>query len=147
MGISHNVNDDEIIALFRKGKSVSDIARKLNTTYETVKYRLVRNGLLVYENGKFIPSKANSISVQDLAETIDLLTKSLRKGPDQDPTLKQIMKLAMVIGDYIPAGLEVYRNAKAMRNGTGSYQELSETVHRLIAEEENVKDLDYSEVY
>jgi DNA-binding NarL/FixJ family response regulator len=37
MGLSHDVQDDEIISLFQHGKSIADIARQLNTTYETVK--------------------------------------------------------------------------------------------------------------
>lgn len=146
MGISYNINDDEVIALFKNGKSIMDIAKRLNTTYETVKYRLIRNGLLVYDNGKFIPAKASNLSVMDLAERIELLAKSLKKEENPDPILKQIMKLGLVIDDYVPAGLEVYRKAREIKNGNGSYKELMDAVKRLYSEEENVEDEDYSKM-
>ena len=57
MGLSHDVQDDKIISLFRHGKSISGIARHLNTTYETVKYGLIQIGLLIYKDHRFVAAK------------------------------------------------------------------------------------------
>ena len=145
MGLSHDVQDDEIMSLFHHGKSISNISRELDTTYETVKYRLIRNGLLIYKDHRFVAAKSQHTSIQSVVDEIVKLTKDLNKSPDRRGDLRRIMKLSIAISDNIPAGFEVYKHAKQMRNGTGSYQELKETVNRLYGEENRVNDAVYTE--
>ena len=146
MGLSHDVQDDEIISLFQHGKSISDIARELDTTYETLKYRLIRNGLLIYKDHRFVAAKSQHTSIQNVIDEIAFLAKHLDNGPDRGANLRRIMKLSIAVGDNIPAGFEVYKQAKQLGDGFGSYQELLNSVERLYGEETGVKDHDFAEV-
>ena len=55
------------------------------------------------------------------------------------------MMLSIAVADNIPAGFEVYKQAKQLRDGSGSYQELKETVNRHYGEESGIKDKVYME--
>jgi hypothetical protein len=147
MGLSHDVQDDEIISLFQHGKSISDISRELDTTYDAVKYKLIRNGLLIYRDHKFVAAKSQHTSIQNVVDEIAFLAKHLADGPDRGANLRRIMKLSIAFGDNISAGFEVYIQAKQIRDGFGSYQELMNSVKRLYGEETGVKDHDFAEMY
>ncbi len=135
MGLSYSIKDDEIISLFQKGRTISEIARELKTTYAVVEYRLIRNDLLIYKDGRYIPAKSQNKSIRDIIDEIDFLSNRL-EGEYKFINIRKIAKLAVELEDEIPAAYEVYRIARAIRDraGIGSYTELKTAIKRLHSE-------------
>lgn len=129
MGLSHSINDDEIVNLFRRGYPIAEIGRILNTTYETVKYRLIRNGLLVYRDGRYFPVRSER--TEEIQEELRSLNEDLKSYPDSTATLRRIEKVSLVLGEHNPIGYDIYRKAKSLMNRGGSYKELEQSIERM----------------
>lgn len=133
MGLSHSINDDEIVKLFRRGYPIAEIARTLGTTYETVKYRLIRNGLLVYRDGRYFPVRSQR--TEEIRVELMSLNKDLKAYPDSTATLRKIEKISLVLGEHNPIGYDIHRRAKALMNGEGTQKALNRAIDRLEGEE------------
>ncbi len=113
MGLSYSIQDDEIVKLFRRGYSIRDIADILNTTYETVKYRLIRNGLLVQRDGKYYPIRSENLD--QYIEEIKQITNELKHNIDEEKDrvlIKRLKHISKLFGEHNPVGFEIYRATK-----------------------------------
>lgn len=139
MGLSHGIQDDEIINLFRRGYSIQDIADILSTTYETVKYRLIRNGLLVHRDGKYYPIRTENLNqyIEEIRQIGNELRRNLNEERDRI-LLKRLKHISKLFGEHNPVGFEIYRNTKEALREThrGSYNlnSLYKAIKRLDGE-------------
>ena len=132
-GLSHeNVHDDEIVEMFWRGYTIQDIADIVGTTYDTVKYRLIRNGLLVYYDGGYHPIHSDSLDkTKDEIESVYESIKQTRDPDQKREFLKRLYKLSNVLGEHNPVGNQISREAKLILKGSGSFKELQLAVSRL----------------